>query len=124
MKRQEEQQLLCRAATTHAHPKDTHALEQLFASGGWLTLLTIAESSTPASRSNGHGNTGTSSNGLNSARAETPLAAFEGMGIDSPRPGEGGAGGGGGGEKTCPHCTFVNDAGRGDCEICGLPLDG
>lgn len=40
-----EQQLLCRAATQHAHPKDKHAMDELLHSGGWQTLLTIAESS-------------------------------------------------------------------------------
>jgi len=24
--------------------------------------------------------------------------------------------------KTCPHCTFENDASRSDCDVCGLPL--
>lgn len=24
--------------------------------------------------------------------------------------------------KACPHCTFENDAGASDCEVCGLPL--
>ena len=42
---QEEQQLLCRAATAHAHPKDTRALDLFFNSDGWRTLLTIVESS-------------------------------------------------------------------------------
>jgi hypothetical protein len=32
------------------------------------------------------------------------------------------AGGAGGAEKVCPHCTFVNEAGASDCDICGLPL--
>jgi len=42
---QEEQKLLCRAATAHAHPRDSSATDHLFASGGWQTLLTIVESS-------------------------------------------------------------------------------
>lgn len=37
--------MLCRAATSLAHPRDTMALEELFNSGGWQTLLTIIESS-------------------------------------------------------------------------------
>jgi nuclear protein localization family protein 4 len=34
-------------------------------------------------------------------------------------------GGGSGGSsrvKVCPHCTFENDHGRSDCDVCGLPL--
>ena len=41
---QEEQKILCRAATAHAHRADSAAVERLFASGGWQTLLTIVES--------------------------------------------------------------------------------
>lgn len=33
-------------------------------------------------------------------------------------------GGGGGGVTVCPHCTFENDHAGGDCDICGLPLQG
>lgn len=36
----------------------------------------------------------------------------------------GGGGGGGGGMQVCPHCTFENNPGVQDCEICGLPLSG
>lgn len=30
--------------------------------------------------------------------------------------------GGAGGIRICPHCTFENDHGGSDCEVCGLPL--
>jgi len=137
---QEEQKLLCKASTAHSTGDDS-TLEHLFASGGWQTLLTIMESSLPCalldwfwSKANTTANNGNSSN----QRSETPSAAFEGMGIGSPHfpsldagaGGQGGASGGdsgGGGaatEKECPHCTFVNEAGSTDCEICGLPLSG
>jgi nuclear protein localization family protein 4 len=33
-----------------------------------------------------------------------------------PAPAEKGLG------STCPHCTFENDYGKPDCELCGLPL--
>lgn len=39
-----EQQTLCRAATSHAHKHDKGALNDLFATGGWQTLITLAES--------------------------------------------------------------------------------
>lgn len=83
--------------------------------------------------------TANSAQSQNGNFAPPPSAAFDRMGIDSPIPpstastnGPGGAGadasaGGGGsasGERVCPHCTFVNEAGRSDCDICGLPLDG
>ncbi|WVR05934.1 nuclear protein localization protein 4 [Kwoniella sp. DSM 27419] len=122
----EEQKVLCRAATMHAHPGDKNALDELFASGGWQTLLTIAESSTSSQR----------------FPANPPSSAFEHMGIESPSHASGTdlasrgvtgldtptpsatAAGSGSAERICPHCTFVNEHGRSDCDICGLPLDG
>ena len=81
-------------------------------------------------------------NGNSRGAPSIPSAAFDAMGIDSPPvtssrasggdhvPSAGGsfvdlgAASGGAAEKVCPHCTFANEAGRTDCEICGLPLDG
>ncbi|ODO07176.1 nuclear protein localization protein 4 [Cryptococcus wingfieldii CBS 7118] len=109
-----EQQILCRAATAHAHPNDKTALEELFASSGWQTLLTIVESDAAA----------------NVRSAPPPTSSFNNLGIDSPSGAgaSGSAGGdanaGGTRERICPHCTFVNEHGGSDCEICGLPLDG
>lgn len=37
--------------------------------------------------------------------------------------GGGGGGGGGGGAVACPHCTFENEPGVTDCDVCGLPLN-
>lgn len=34
----------------------------------------------------------------------------------------GGGGGGGGGNVVCPHCTFENEPGSRDCDVCGLPI--
>ncbi|WVQ62138.1 nuclear protein localization protein 4 [Kwoniella botswanensis] len=121
-----EQKILCRAATMHAHPSDKNALEELFGSGGWQTLLTIVESSSSANVP---------------VQSAPPSRAFGELGIDSPHAGGSstdlsglnippepststslGPQGGDGGERICPHCTFVNEAGRSDCDICGLPL--
>jgi nuclear protein localization family protein 4 len=128
----EEQKLVGMVATAHRHPEHAAALEQLFATPGWQTLLTIAEST-------------------GAARQDTTAAQFNRMGIDSPSTGSPGAGasigsafntapgtgvttpavpddsfgaaaGGGGGEKACPHCTYINEAGASDCDVCGLPL--
>lgn len=72
-----------------------------------------------------------------------PTSSFNNLGIDSPSftgpsgsgsatessappsgPGSVGAGvGASSRERICPHCTFVNEHGGNDCEICGLPLD-
>ncbi|KAK7694264.1 hypothetical protein QCA50_001444 [Cerrena zonata] len=34
------------------------------------------------------------------------------------------AGVSGGNIRMCPHCTFENNHGGNDCEVCGLPLEG
>lgn len=130
----DEQKLVAMVSTAHRHPEHAAALEQLFATNGWQTLLTIAEST-------------------GAARQDTTAAQFNRMGIDSPStaspgggtgsafntaPGTGattpanaedpfggaagGSGGGGAGPKACPHCTFINEAGATDCDVCGLPL--
>lgn len=134
---------MCRAATQHAHTSDSSALELLFASDGWATMCALAESSGPArgSRSNGFGNgNGNENGGAGRFAADTPTPQFGQMGIDSP-PRQGGSGSGsgmqatsdngggheadiGGGAKVCPHCTFENDTGASDCDMCGLPLSG
>ncbi|KAM0746514.1 polyubiquitin-tagged protein recognition complex, Npl4 component [Meredithblackwellia eburnea MCA 4105] len=44
--------------------------------------------------------------------------------MDDVHAAGGGAGGSGGGMVVCPHCTFENNPGTSDCEICGLPLAG
>ncbi|KAL7424724.1 nuclear protein localization protein 4 [Cryptotrichosporon argae] len=115
----EEQKFLCRAATAHAHPGDP-ALEQLFATAGWQTLLTIAESVGASAAT-----------ARPVAAAAAPSAQFDRMDLHSPAPelgapvGGGGSGSGGGAaEKVCPHCTFINPPSATDCEICSLPLSG
>ena len=111
----EEQKLLCRAATQHAHSSDTAALDRLLASSGWATLLTLAESMAPQPSASG--------GGANGGSGYTERLGA--MGIQSPShtpaPGDDG---GGSGEKVCPHCTFVNTGPGADCDICGLPLSG
>ncbi|WVN85392.1 nuclear protein localization protein 4 [Cryptococcus depauperatus CBS 7841] len=119
-----EQRILCRVATAHTHTNDVNAVEELFASSGWQTLLTIIDSeATDNIRSN-----------------PPPTSSFNNLGIDSTpeplasgsstapsrlpsRPESTGAEESYVLERVCPHCTFVNENGGNDCEICGLPLD-
>jgi nuclear protein localization protein 4 homolog len=54
------------------------------------------------------------------------------MDVDSGSPGgsrprsrlgeDTGTAGGARSKKVCPHCTFENEAGATDCDVCGLPL--
>ena len=50
---QEEQKLLCRAATSHAHPDDFGTLDELYKTSGWQTLLTIVQSTVSGKFSTG-----------------------------------------------------------------------
>jgi nuclear protein localization family protein 4 len=114
----DEQKLLCQVATAHRFPEQSPAREHLFASGGWLTLLTLAEAtsaamSPPASSAAAEQFAGM---GINSS-SSSPAAAGSGTGT----PGAG-SGANAGGPKACPHCTFINEVGATDCDVCGLPL--
>ena len=46
---------------------------------------------------------------------------LRGEGVDDVTMGAGGSGGADDG-GACPHCTFVNEPGATDCDVCGLPL--
>lgn len=102
----DEQKLLAQAATAHHHPENAGAIEHLFASDGWRTLLSLAEASAAA------------------APEPTTTERFDRMGIDSPAesgtqtPASAEAG-----PKACPHCTYINEPGASDCDVCGLPLN-
>ncbi|KIR37157.1 nuclear protein localization protein 4 [Cryptococcus deuterogattii MMRL2647] len=127
-----EQKILCRAATAHAHPNDTHALEELFASDGWQTLLTIVDSEVSSNgRSNPPPTSSFNNLGIDSPSFTGPSGGGSATGSSAPPSGPGSVGAGAGAsasassrERICPHCTFVNEHGGSDCEICGLPLDG
>lgn len=97
----EEQKLLCQAATAHHHPEHSNSLEQLFASNGWGTLLSLAEATA----------------------AEPSTDSFDRMGIDSPGTGGATTPAIDAGPKACPHCTYINEVGATDCDVCGLPLN-
>jgi nuclear protein localization family protein 4 len=134
----DEQKLLAKVSTAHRHPEAVAVREHLFATSGWQTLLTIAESMAPAPAAQ-FDRMGIAS----PSRDSRPTSAFDsgpasGTGTNSGSPivipddddfppigGAGGSGSGSGdagGPKACPHCTFINDAGATDCDVCGLPL--
>lgn len=114
-----EKKLVCQVATAHHHPEQAPAREHLFASSGWATLLTLADA-TAASMSPRASNAAAdqfAGMGIDSS-SSSPVAGASGSGT----PGGAAGGGGSGGPKACPHCTFINDAGATDCDVCGLPL--
>lgn len=128
---QEEQKLLCRAATQHAHSSDSTALNHLLASGGWDTLSTLADSIATVSSASRSDTRQTKGGRADPGVTHTPTPQFGQMGIASPprdsdtaTAGGNAAGSSGTSQVECPHCTFVNEPGATDCEICGLPLAG
>lgn len=111
----DEQKLIAQVATAHHHPEHASSLELLLNSSGWRTLLSLVEATAAAA-----------------PQASTTADQFDRMGIDSPTYGSGapsgaqtpasGAAGGGAEPKACPHCTYINEPGASDCDVCGLPL--
>ncbi|KAG9102836.1 nuclear protein localization protein 4 [Ceratobasidium sp. 370] len=82
-------------------------MEAVMNSEGWQTLMAIVQQNAPSAQTTG-----------GRARPDSP---FE---IPPELREEAMAGVESGGPRPCPHCTFVNEPGRTDCEICSLPLSG
>ncbi|KAK4702731.1 nuclear protein localization protein 4, partial [Phenoliferia sp. Uapishka_3] len=114
--------------------KSLEDLAKLFQSPSWHTFLTIAEESAPAVPTRDY--PGAAPDKFDDGFEIPPD-------VDVPPESYGANGGGGGdvhmddaggaappngaatgGSVVCPHCTFENDAGKMDCDICGLPLAG
>ncbi|SCV70841.1 BQ2448_3603 [Microbotryum intermedium] len=132
-----------------AKTKDAATLRRLFATNSWQTFLTIAQE---GPRANGNGSSsGNTLGGAPQTfddgfeippDVDVPPDAYHhdmqdvsmanagggngggenGGGGGGGENGGGGGGGGTGGAKVCPHCTFENEAGSTDCDMCGLPL--
>lgn len=109
-----EGETLARVATAHKHPEHAGALEHLFQSAGWQTLLTIAESSGAGmdDRFNQMGIASPERSATATGGTSTPAGAAAPPPADSNEP------------RACPHCTFINEPGKTDCDVCGLPLAG
>ncbi|KIK62280.1 hypothetical protein GYMLUDRAFT_72882 [Collybiopsis luxurians FD-317 M1] len=126
----DDMKVLMQVATSPTLMSDPSQLDPLLDTDGWQTLMTF-----------------TRENALYSSCISTPLAqqgSTVGGALDEDIPQDildqiaaqeaaeaaGGSGPGSGvasgtgtpGMKTCPHCTFENEARRTDCEVCGLPL--
>ncbi|KAF8603809.1 polyubiquitin-tagged protein recognition complex, Npl4 component [Ceratobasidium sp. AG-I] len=81
-------------------------MEGVMNSGGWQTLMAIVSENAPPAQTTGRG-----------ARADSPFEIPPELRGDAPMADPGGA-------RPCPHCTFVNEPGATDCDVCGLPLSG
>ncbi|KAH8086644.1 polyubiquitin-tagged protein recognition complex Npl4 component [Cristinia sonorae] len=95
---------------------DPSVLDSFIKTESWETLMTFARESAPA-RSGPTGSHTAMDEDIppeileQIAREEEAARAAAG-GADSPV----------GNIRICPHCTFENSHGGGDCEVCGLPL--
>jgi len=93
------------------------AVKKLTNSSGWQTMVTFAAEAAASKTTVANRNDGFEEippELLNDMSMEQPGAA--GSGSATPATA--------GGMKACPHCTFENDAGATDCDVCGLPLAG
>lgn len=120
-----------------SHPKlleDTTLLDLLLATEGWQTLMTftresgantcafIAENGDPdcLSESTAPAKHTSSTPGGFEAIQDDMQDAFDQIAAQEAAHGSGTTSRG---VKICPHCTFENDHGGSDCEVCGLPLN-
>ena len=90
--------VVARVAASAAEPGP--AIHELRESASWQTFATIAAESAPAATS----------------------GARPGSAMDDAMDADVGGGAAAGGMVACPHCTFENPVGQGDCDVCGLPL--
>lgn len=114
--------------------EDPSALNALFKTESWQTLMTFTRESarkchyrSPDAVSYVHlllaSLPSTSGPGASSSHIDDdiPQDVFDQIAAEEAARREG-AGRVSSGIKICPHCTFENSEGETDCEVCGLPL--
>jgi nuclear protein localization family protein 4 len=108
--------VLVSTVTSPSLLEDPLALNALFKTESWQTLMTFTRESAPSLPS-------TSAPGLSSSHIDEdiPQDVFDQIAAEEAARREGPSGVGSG-VKICPHCTFENPQGETDCEVCGLPL--
>ncbi|KAJ8517029.1 hypothetical protein ONZ45_g5716 [Pleurotus djamor] len=92
---------LIRVASSPTLLEDVSVLDPLLASEGWQTFMTITRESAPSRPSQPPSRTISDNDGIPEELLNEPAPS---------------------GIRICPHCTFENDHGGTDCEVCGLPL--
>ncbi|KAG1757330.1 NPL4 family-domain-containing protein [Suillus lakei] len=109
-------QVLVSTVTSPSLLEDPSALNALFKTESWQTLMTFTRESAPSLPS-------TSAPGPSSSHIDEdiPQDVFDQIAAEEAARREGPSGVSSG-IKICPHCTFENSEGETDCEVCGLPL--
>lgn len=112
----DDMKIIIRTLSSPTFLEDITQLDAVLATEGWQTLMTFTRESAPARPS-------TSAPGTSTMMDEDiPSEVFDQ--IAAEEAGRSGAGPSRdiGNIRICPHCTFENDHGGTDCEVCGLPL--
>ncbi|KAK0473285.1 NPL4 family-domain-containing protein [Armillaria novae-zelandiae] len=110
----EDMKILMRTVTSSTLLDDVSQLDPLLSTEGWHTLMTFTRESAPQPNA-----TSTPA----AMDEDIPQDVLDQIAASEAASGEsGGTGSGRTGTRTCPHCTFENDHGGTDCEVCGLPL--
>ncbi|KAK0465250.1 NPL4 family-domain-containing protein [Desarmillaria tabescens] len=111
----EDMKILMRTVTSPTLLEDVSQLDPLLTTEGWHTLMTFTRESAP--RPNIASTPAAMDEDIPQDVLDQIAAAEAASGEDSGR-GSGHVSS----TRTCPHCTFENDHGGTDCEVCGLPL--
>ncbi|KAH8120614.1 polyubiquitin-tagged protein recognition complex, Npl4 component, partial [Phellopilus nigrolimitatus] len=109
---EDDMKLLVRA-TSSASSGDPQIFQELFKSGSWETLMTFTRENAPSQQQLPPQQTVDADMDDLPQEIRNQIAEMEGH---AP------AAGTNTGVRVCPHCTFENNHGGTDCEICGLPL--
>ncbi|KAF8845303.1 polyubiquitin-tagged protein recognition complex, Npl4 component [Paxillus ammoniavirescens] len=110
----EDIKVFMRTVTSPRLLEDPSSLNGLVKTDGWQTLITFARESAPVRPSS------SAPTDLGPMDDEIPQDVFDQIAAEEAA--RGGRSGGSSRVKVCPHCTFENDHGSSDCEVCGLPL--
>jgi len=101
-----------RTATSPTLLEDPSVLEAFMKTEGWQTLVTFARESAPARP------TSSAPTDLGPMDDQIPQDIFDQIATEDTSQNRGTNSR----IRVCPHCTFENDHGGHDCEVCGLPL--
>lgn len=111
---------------------DAAVLNPLFQTEGWQTLMTFTRESArefdyllkPPKYLTGFvarlPSTSAPTSGHSAMEEDIPPEIFDQIAREQQQSGSVSRGN----IRICPHCTFENNHSGGDCEVCGLPLDG
>ncbi|PFH50757.1 hypothetical protein AMATHDRAFT_3612 [Amanita thiersii Skay4041] len=114
---QEDMKVFMRTATSPTVLEDLTQLDPLLETESWQTLMAFARESAPARPKVAPPPVSTSHN----MDEDIPQEVFDQIAAEEATARAAGTSSSRN-VRVCPHCTFENDYGGSDCEVCGLPL--